>query len=157
MQACTGARARVCYRHSRWTWAGGRASFAIEQWYYTVAVCRSIRNRAGRVEQAAIGAWRAQDVSGGVEPQHTVQHAANSGQGQGRMGRWCRACLVVKVKVKVKVRMRRRVAGRPGGRARVVRGQRVPRASEVDGVVAEERGGAAWLSRRVHTTWTTPM
>lgn len=86
MQTCTGARASVCYRHSRWTWAGGRASFAIEQWYYTVAVCRSIRDRAGRVEQAAIGAWRAQDVSGGVEPQHTVQHTANSVQGQGRMG-----------------------------------------------------------------------
>lgn len=151
MQACTGARASVCYRHSRWTWADGRASFAIEQWYYTVAVCRSIRDRAGRVEQAAIGAWRAQDVSGGVEPQHTVQHAADSSvQGQGRdgggrrerLGRrwwWCRACLVVMVKVRV----RRRVAGRPGRRARVVRGQRVPRASEVDGVVAEEMG---WCS-----------
>lgn len=79
--------------------------------------------------------------------QCSIQRTACKGKGgwgrRERLGRWCRACLVVMVEVKVKMRVRRRVAGQPGRRARVVRGQRVPRASEVDGVVAEEMG---WCS-----------
>jgi hypothetical protein len=87
---------------------------------------------AGPVERAAIGDSRAQGVTGGVEalgrePRQARMQRSRAADGGGGGGEAQGG--------------EAQVAGRQGGLlVRGAAGQRVPRASEVDGVVAEEMG-----------------